>query len=64
MERYPRDNDDDNDDDVPSTPDSYRARGYSLGVPSTGGLTDWSILIAALGFAGVMVVREARRKKS
>jgi hypothetical protein len=40
------------------------AEDIPLGVPSTGGLTDWSILIAALGFAGVMVVREARRKKS
>ncbi|MEL7601902.1 MAG: hypothetical protein AAGU77_02005, partial [Bacillota bacterium] len=64
LERYPRDNDDD-DDDVPLNPGAVPgAEDVPLGVPSTGGLTDWSILVAALGFAGLMVVRETRRKKS
>ena len=64
LERYSRGNDDD-DDDVPLNPGVIPgAEDIPLGVPSTGGLTDWSILIAALGFAGLMVVRETRRKKS
>lgn len=64
LERYPRDNDDD-DDDVPLNPGAVPgAEDVPLGVPSTGDLTDWSILVAALGFAGLMVVRETRRKKS
>lgn len=64
LERYSRGNDDD-DDDVPLNPGVIPgAEDIPLGVPSTGGLSDWSILIAALGFAGLMVVRETRRKKS
>ncbi len=64
LERYSRGNDDD-DNDIPLNPGlEPGAEDIPLGVPSTGGLTDWSMLVAALGFAGIITVREMRRKKS
>lgn len=63
LERYSRGGD--NDEDLPLNPGAVPgAEDIPLGVPTTGGLTDLGVLVAALGFAGLAVVREIRRKKS